>query len=187
MKKLMIFVLIFLIIVNMISGCEDGQIDINSASKEELQKITQIGEARAKQIIELRKEKLFESLEDLERVNGILIDGSRLKDIKEQRIACVEETKEDKKQEESKKKTEDKEKSAKEFEEIKNNVEREKFVKEVKKELDVIKLNSKSIKTEENTESLDKINYVKYGFVVFCTLLGLLFIFRKKKYKTEFN
>ena len=55
-------------------------------------------------------------------------------------------------------------------------------------ELDPIKLNTKSIKRENNKENPDKNNYAVYGFVVFCILLGFLFIFKKRKnYKTEFE
>ncbi len=66
------------------SGC----ININTAPKEELVKIKQIGEARAEQIINMRKEKLFSSVDDLDRVVGI--GPSRIADIKEQGLACVE-------------------------------------------------------------------------------------------------
>ena len=62
-------------------------LNINTAPKEELKKIKHIGEARAEQIINLREEKLFSSVDDLVRVVGI--GPSRLADIKEQGLACV--------------------------------------------------------------------------------------------------
>ncbi|MDO8559249.1 MAG: helix-hairpin-helix domain-containing protein [bacterium] len=67
------------------SGC----IDINTAPKEELIKIKQIGEARAEQIMNLREEKLFSSVDDMDRIIGI--GPARITDIKEQGLACVSE------------------------------------------------------------------------------------------------
>ncbi len=67
--------------------CEPKSIEINTASSEELQRIIHIGEVRAEQIIELRKEQPFSHLEDLDRVDGIVAGGKRLADIIEQ--GCV--------------------------------------------------------------------------------------------------
>ena len=76
--------LIFLL--NFISAsCNETQIDINSASPDELQEITQIGPSRAQQIISLRP---FSSVDDLARVSGIG-NGTRLNQIKTQGLACV--------------------------------------------------------------------------------------------------
>ena len=63
-----------------------GRVNINTAAVEELQQIIHIGRERAEEIIRLRP---FHSLDDLRRVGGI--GPSRLKDIKEQGIAYVEE------------------------------------------------------------------------------------------------
>ncbi len=62
-----------------------GKIDINSASLEDLTKIVNIGEARAKEIISLRP---FYSIKDLERVKGI--GEKTVKAIEEQGIAYVD-------------------------------------------------------------------------------------------------
>lgn len=59
-------------------------ININTASIEELMEITQIGEARAKELINLRP---FRSIDELTRINGI--GPSRLVEIKQQGKACV--------------------------------------------------------------------------------------------------
>ena len=45
----------------------------------------------------------------------------------------------------------------------------------------VIQLTPKDIKSEENIESLDKTDYVKYGFIGFCILIGVLLILKNKK------
>lgn len=64
-------------------------IDINTASRKELQRIIHIGPARADEIIRLRKIRLFTSLDDLSRVTGL--GEKRIEDIKDQGIACVKE------------------------------------------------------------------------------------------------
>ncbi len=64
-------------------------VNINTAPKEELEKIIHIGSSRAEQIINLRTEAPFSSVDDLGRVAGI--GSSRLVDIKEQGLACVDE------------------------------------------------------------------------------------------------
>lgn len=74
-----------------------------------------------------------------------------------------------------------KEKNEEMFEEIKE-------VKLENIELGTIKLNTKDIKSEDNKKDLDKSSYAKYGFVIFCVLLGLLFVFKKKRFnKNEFD
>lgn len=67
-----------------VAGCGPGQVDINTAGEVELTAIVHIGGARARAIIEQRP---FGSLDDLGRVSGI--GPARLKEIKEQGIACV--------------------------------------------------------------------------------------------------
>lgn len=63
-------------------------VNINTASLEDLTHITQVGQARAEQIIALRQESLFNSLDDLARVSGI--GSATVATIKEQGLACVE-------------------------------------------------------------------------------------------------
>ena len=66
------------------AGCREGQVDINSASVEELQKIKYIGPVRAQQMLDLRP---FSSVDDMIRIKGI--GPKRLAEIKEEGIACV--------------------------------------------------------------------------------------------------
>ena len=64
---------------------------------------------------------------------------------------------------------------------------------EPEKEIQVIKLNTKNIKTQKNQEEekenfFSKKNYATYGLVFFCVLLGVLFFIRKRKLnKNEFE
>ena len=65
-------------------ACEPDQVDINTASHDELQEIVHIGPDRATQIIDLRP---FASVDDLINVSGI--GPATLDDIKDQGLACV--------------------------------------------------------------------------------------------------
>ncbi|MFA9479366.1 MBL fold metallo-hydrolase [Phycisphaerales bacterium AB-hyl4] len=62
----------------------DDCVNINEASEEDLQQIIHIGPARSSEIVQLRP---FESVDQLTRVRGI--GPARLRDIKDQGIACV--------------------------------------------------------------------------------------------------
>ena len=87
MGKSLVFILIFLISVSIISAvCNDGQIDINTATTEELDNLYQIGPARGQAIIDTRP---FSSVDDLVKVYG---SGEKiLEGIKAQGVACVNE------------------------------------------------------------------------------------------------
>lgn len=67
------------------SQCQQGQVDINTAPKEELLKIKHIGDVRADELITLRP---FSSLDDMDRIKGI--GPARVQDIKNEGIACVQ-------------------------------------------------------------------------------------------------
>lgn len=64
-------------------------VDINTASSVQLQRIIHIGPERAGQIIQLRGQRRFASVDDLARVRGIA--AARIRDIKAQGLACVRE------------------------------------------------------------------------------------------------
>ncbi|MCK5624720.1 hypothetical protein KAI04_02670 [Candidatus Pacearchaeota archaeon] len=71
-------------------------------------------------------------------------------------------------------------------ENIKEYVEKEKEEFNIPLTPEVISLTPKDIKSEENTESLDKTDYARYGFIGFCILIGVLLILKnKRKYKNE--
>jgi competence protein ComEC len=66
------------------AGCKPGQVDINSAGAQELDRIVHIGPVFAEEIVALRP---FESLEDIERVDGI--GDAKASDIMEEALACA--------------------------------------------------------------------------------------------------
>ncbi|MGD9275627.1 MAG: helix-hairpin-helix domain-containing protein [Candidatus Pacearchaeota archaeon] len=202
-------IILFVLLINGIyATCSEGQIDINSASLEELDKLKWVGPTTAQNIIDARP---FKSVDDLINISRITID--RVNEIKDQGLACVEKSKgekdkkeNDKENEEStsKKSEEDRSENKKDDEtedeehedkkEENSNyedlIEEEKeFVEE--KPIETIKLNSKNIKTEDSL--LDKEpeeNFAICGLASFCILLGFLFSIKKlkfKNYKNEFD
>lgn len=193
--KRWLLILIFVIFIYSVSAtCNPGQIDINNASKEELIKIIHIANARADQIIELRTEKLFKSLDDLARVKGISLGGSHLEDIKEQGLACVNGISEDEEEipedEENEEETNEEENDEEE-EEIKETTKvtgrsAENPESQSREEIKPIVLNPQSIKTETDSGKVSE-NYAVYSFIAFSVLLALLFLMKKKKYKNEFT
>ncbi len=178
MKKLLGLVLISLISMSFISAlCEEGQIDINTASKGELEELYLMGPVKAERIINARP---FDFVDEIIEIYGI--GEKTLEGIKEQGLACINEEIEDIEEEEIQ------EEYIKENIEIKEEIIEEEIEKDEHEKIETITLNTKSIKRENNNENPDKNNYAVYGFVVFCVLLGFLFIFKKRKnYKTEFE
>jgi len=85
MAKISQFVFIFVLCLSFVSSCDDNQVDINSASAEELDELTGIGPVYAERIIEGRP---YEFIDDLIDVNGI--GEITLEKIKQQGLACVE-------------------------------------------------------------------------------------------------
>jgi len=153
------------------SLCEEGQIDINTASETELQDITQIGPARAKEMLTLRP---FSSVDDMIRITGI--GENNINSIKSQNLACV-----------------DDENTEEEKEEVVNNetapVE-EIAIKETTPkniELQPIELNTKAIKSEGNSQLSDKKSNAFYGLFALVILLSLLFLIKGIKIRKKRN
>ena len=190
MKKYILILVIFFI-PQIYSLCNEGQIDINSATLEELDSISGIGPVKAQAIIDMR---FYETLDDLINVKGI--KEITLQKIKNQGLACVQE------KEESVKETEKVEENKSiEIESVEINFEESKdYYKLIREDielknisennsiekLEVIQLNNlnpKDIKTDEVNKELKKSDYSVYGLIGFSILLCCLFLIKKYRIK----
>ena len=170
-RGVIVLTIFIFLLINISASCDEGQIDINTASAEELDEIVYIGPARAEQIIALRP---FDSVDDMVRINGI--GEVYLSAIKNQGLACVSEE------------NEEEEEVDEEYQEIEEPQVEEHLRETTPIKLQTIDLNPKVIKSEDDNENLSKSNYAIYGLVFFCVLLVVLFVLRKKKYhKNEFR
>ena len=215
-KGIELFFIIPIFLINLafvVALCEEGQIDINSASASELDEIIHVGPKVAEYIIEARP---FDSVDDL--VNVKYISSNYLADIKEEGLACVNEnTEEEDEEQDVEEQEEDNEEetengiSEKEVDKDKDNdkneddedEEPEKIIntstnsgtktstaaKNAPVTLESIKLNAvnvddaKNIKSSNEKENQGKSNYAMYGFIAFCILLASLFILKIRKNK----
>ncbi len=165
MNKLILFFMIVFLIANICSNCEEGQIDINSASASELEELDGVGEKISQYIID---EQPFDSVDEL--IEVYRIGEVTLEKIKKQGLACVNDDEEDNEKEDEKKET--KKKLIIEEEVAQKN----KTTSVVTGE--VIELGAQNIKSEGFLQRLDVSNYAIYGFVIFSILLGLLFVLK---------
>lgn len=195
-NKFFILIGLIFLVSGVFASCEDNQININTASSTELDKLTGIGPAKAAEIINSRP---FESIDDLLNVKGI--GETTLQNIKQQGLACI-----DKESVETNNEETNNEEDQSTEEELSNVPEEDSQAEEAqtaeKTELtqntapaivtaEVIKLDSldsKSIKTQTSSENSSN-KYAIYGLVFFCILLLGLFVIRWKKIfsKNEFK
>ena len=176
MRKIILLLTILFILPIISASCNEGQIDINSASLEKLDELYGIGPVKAQAIINSRP---YETLNDLTNAYGIA--EKTLSNIKNQGIACVNENEQENEEENTEELTNEIEEQTR-TDDTKTNEEKLLY----NKTLSPITL-TKDIKSDNNLK-LNKNDYAIYGFIVFCILLAFLFLIRKRKYsKNEFN
>lgn len=188
MRTIVLLLLTFLLIQNISAFCEEGQVDINIASLDGLDQLYGIGPVKAQAIIDARP---FSSVDSLIDVNGI--GNATLNGIKSQGLACVEDELNEEENEEEEKETEIDNKEKTNDTNIANNL-----IKEIKSvvnnnaisDITPINLNypannTKDIKSEENSQDLDKNKIAFYGFFVFAGIIIILLIIRRNKQKKE--
>jgi len=170
-NKKIVFTLFAFILINFINAeCEEGQIDINSATIEELDSLTGVGLIKAEAIID---GKPYDSINGLTDVYGI--GESTLEKIKEQGLACIEE------EQGSEEKTEEVEEESFVNEEIEDVPERI----SANITLNPIVLTAQNIKSGEDKE-FSKKDLALCGVIGFCVVFGALLL-KKRKYKNEFQ
>lgn len=184
MNKLCFYFLFSLFFISSaLARCSDSQININTASAEELDKIIYIGPVTAGKIIGIRP---FNSIDELINVSGI--GETKLKAIKNENLACVENS-ESEEETETEEEIEEKELIKETQEELSvtpplsNSSLTQDVVPEIK-ELQVIKLNAKDIKDNNSIQENQKENltkkYAQLGLIALCILILILLFLQKK-------
>lgn len=197
MKILGLFLFLTILLLGTVfAECSEGQININTASLEELDKITYVGPATANKIISARP---FSSIDDLRNVSGI--GEVKLNAIKNENLACVEGNNEKKEENDEGNKNGVREKEEivdeikKESEKISENFEniQEDFNEPIEKpskiqKVEVIRLNSlnsKDIKENNSTQENKKedliARYAFFGITFLGILLGILLFLQRRK------
>lgn len=169
-KKIFFIFLIIFLTNYVYSSCTQNQININTASLADLDKLYGIGPVKAQAIIDSRP---FKTIDDLINVKGI--GEVTLEKIKSQNLACVSNKEINTSQENLTIKLEENNKKEQENKNKENSSLKISKTKE-NLTLDDIILNPKDIKNiNHNNFSINKIVNIKYGLIYFCILLGILF------------
>lgn len=190
-RVLIVFLLVFAF--SFVSGaCSEGQIDINSASLDELDEIIWVGPATAEKII---SERPFDSVNDLTRVYGI--GDSKLENITEEGLACVVEEKESSSEdgEEMETNSDDSEVGGSNDKEEPNSEEKEYVINYKPQKAEITRTSGEIVLNTENSMNLNAVSlegeevvyqtkmsrvsdYLIYFFAAFLLLIILLFILK---------
>ena len=188
MEKLVLFVLTLFLIGFVSATCSSSQIDINTATVSQLDNLYGIGPSKAQSIIDARP---YNSIDDL--TNAVGIGPVTLQKIKEQNLACVEDSKNNSNENNSKNNSNENTPKEKTKESSSNIV-------ALKNE--AINLNPKTNSKNENINISAPINLVpkdikssktlssqgksfdsRYLFLIFCIFLLGLYVIKFKKVK----
>ena len=182
MKKIILIASLFFLFQFVNAVCNSGQIDINSASLTDLDKLSGIGPAKAQSIIDSRP---FGSLDDLLNVSGI--GEATLSKIKSQDLACVNSgNSEDVANEETK----DKEVDNLNMDEEKPAVDKVNSSSDLVEEINapisttetIINLNSENIPKEKvvyESKNGRVIKYLPYAFALFIVFLIIIVLLKR--------
>lgn len=181
MKVIFGFAVFVLLIASASAVCDEGQVDVNTASFEKLQEFTGIGEVKAQAIIDYRTNKLFENVDELIEVNGI--GPVTLENMKTEG-ACVSEEVQNSESSNENVQTQDTNTeivSNSNTQILETNFQDDEENEEVNPvTFNTIKLNPKDIKTKPSRNFSD---YAIVGLIGFSVLLAGLFAFRNFRYR----
>lgn len=186
MEKFVLFVLAIFLMGVVSATCSSGQIDINTATISQLDNLYGIGPSKAQSIINARP---YNSVDNLTKAVGI--GPVTLQKIKEQNLACVNDSKNKSKENNSKsdsKKENSNENNSNIFPLKNETINLNQKTNSKKDNLNLsspIDITPKDIKSSKTLSSQGKSFDSKYLFLIFCIFLLGLYVIKSKKEKRK--